>query len=77
MGSYTMMYCQEIDKFLDVIYEADEFWTTVEGAPSLHGESTVNVDTNDDIPHLNDLSVTCPTEPEYFDGCFLLYDPML
>ena len=56
---------EEINKSLDVIYEADEFWTTVKGALSFHGQSTVHVDTSDDSSYLNDLSVPHPTEPEY------------
>ena len=68
---------EEIDKSLDIMYEPDEFWNTVEGSPSLHGCSDFRVDTVDDNSYLDDVSVACPAEPEYLDGYFTLDNPKL
>ena len=59
-----------MDKSLDVMYDADEFWNTIEGDPSLHGYSAVHLHKTDDSSYLNDFSFACPTELEYWDGYF-------
>ena len=64
---------EDIDSLLDIIANADPFWSTIEGAPSARGLSTVHVDTIDDTDHLNDLSIPRPTEPEYWDGYLTLF----
>ena len=62
---------------LDIIANADQFWSTIEGAPSVHGISIIHVNTVDDSDYLNDLTVPRPTEPKYWDGYFKLDDPTL
>ena len=68
---------EDIDKSLDVMYEADEFWNTVQGAPLLHGCLAVAINTADDSSYLDNLLIPWPTEPEYWDGFFTLDDPTL
>lgn len=65
------------DSLLDIIANANQFWSTIEGTPSVHDISVLYVDTVDNSNHLNDLTVLCPTKPEYWDGYFSLDDPML
>ena len=60
-----------VAKSLDKIAATDEHWSTVPG------NSSVYAHTNDDTKYLNDLSVPCVTESEYWNGFFTLENPGL
>ena len=67
----------ESDQSLDIIASVNQFWLTVEGPLSAHGFLSATVDTIDDTSYINDLTVHCPIEDEYWDGFFTLDDPTL
>ena len=65
---------EHIDSFLDIIANANQYWCTIEGDPFVNSKFIVNFNTIDDNNYLNELTVPCPTDPEYWDGCFNFND---
>ena len=67
----TVPLYDNVDKSLDKITAANEHWSTVPG------HSPVYVHTSDDTYYLNDLSVPCVMEYEYWNDFFTLDNPGL
>lgn len=57
----------DIYSLLNIIANADQFWSMIQGTPSAHGISIIHVNTVEDSDYLNDLTVPRPTELEYWD----------
>ena len=60
--------CKDIYYSLDLIANANQFWSTIEGVSPAHCKSIIHVDTVSDSNNLNNLTVPWPTEPEYCDS---------